>query len=767
MADGVVEYILRLTDKTKAGTRSAVQGSEQLENQTKQTTQAVDKLGDESAQTSRQLDRMGKQSRGTSAGLTGLSRGLGGALSSVSGLAGGVGGLVAALGVGALAGSLAAATRAMVDFGQEIADLRNDITDASTRSGIAADTLQGLRLAAEGSGLSFSALTGGLDQFGRRMAVAAEGGNATAEAFENLGVKVRDEVTGELRSADDVFRETLAQLNGMEKGAERTAAANEILGRSGTKLLQALSGSQLEDFVALTNEFGVNVGPDAAQSAGEWQRASAELTLVLDGLKAELFDLLGGSDLLFTFGEAAILTFTTIGGLISGFVEGFESASQRIAAPIEAMIQAVQSLVQALEALGSGDFSGGLRNLQDALSSVRDAAAATPGAIATSLSGGVVESLLTAGFRGAEAADTEGRRRVERLREIRGSILAGGAGETPEERAERIAEEQRLEEEERKRREASRRAGGAAPAQAVDIDAQLAAMFGNEILATSNRTIRQVSQVGRAGGVVGVDLEAQRANQATLDALVAETRGGRFEAAQTGIGVAGQVLGGDLGGGISSVAGAAGLAGLGVAGAAVSGLQFIGEAGADGIRDTLEGVKDGLIAALEALPELIGQVLPQFAITLVETLIPALISNAPDIFKALLLELPLAIASAIARLLGLDRAAEGVARFAGQTEFRQNVAALGTVLSGRDVTGAARDELRDGGDRSQFGRSAARTASDGQTNSARASDRLSVMSRRRRRSAATVQTNPFDQLAQQFDSQFGTFGRAQSTTIGA
>jgi hypothetical protein len=643
----------------------------------------------------------------------------------------------------------------MVDFGQEIADLRNDITDASTRSGIAADTLQGLRLAAEGSGLSFSALTGGLDQFGRRMAVAAEGGNATAEAFENLGVKVRDEVTGELRSADDVFRETLAQLNGMEKGAERTAAANEILGRSGTKLLQALSGSQLEDFVALTNEFG------------EWQRASAELTLVLDGLKAELFDLLGGSDLLFTFGEAAILTFTTIGGLISGFVEGFESASQRIAAPIEAMIQAVQSLVQALEALGSGDFSGGLRNLQDALSSVRDAAAATPGAIATSLSGGVVESLLTAGFRGAEAADTEGRRRVERLREIRGSILAGGAGETPEERAERIAEEQRLEEEERKRREASRRAGGAAPAQAVDIDAQLAAMFGNEILATSNRTIRQVSQVGRAGGVVGVDLEAQRANQATLDALVAETRGGRFEAAQTGIGVAGQVLGGDLGGGISSVAGAAGLAGLGVAGAAVSGLQFIGEAGADGIRDTLEGVKDGLIAALEALPELIGQVLPQFAITLVETLIPALISNAPDIFKALLLELPLAIASAIARLLGLDRAAEGVARFAGQTEFRQNVAALGTVLSGRDVTGAARDELRDGGDRSQFGRSAARTASDGQTNSARASDRLSVMSRRRRRSAATVQTNPFDQLAQQFDSQFGTFGRAQSTTIGA
>lgn len=761
MADGVVEYILRLTDKTKAGTRSAVQGSEQLENQTKQTTQAVDKLGDESAQTSRQLDRMGKQSRGTSAGLTGLSRGLGGALSSVSGLAGGVGGLVAALGVGALAGSLAAATRAMFDFGQEIADLRNDITDASTRSGIAADTLQGLRLAAEGAGLSFGSLFGGLDQLGRRMVLAAEGGNATAEAFAALGVDVVDSA-GELRSVDSVFRETVNKLNSMENGAQKTALALDVFGRSGGKILQALSGSELADFVALASEFGVNVGPKAAESAGKWQRASEELSTVLKGLKGRLFDAIGSSDLLDDFSEGAILAFAAIEGAIEGFSEGFENAFARMVAPFESLISSLSSLIEGLEKLGEGDFTGSLKSLENALDAVVRAAKETPEAVASVLTAGVVEAGFTAGFRGAERASTQGMADVNRLRELRSrSRSAGTVEETPEERRARI------EEEERKRREASRRAGGAPPAQAVDIDAQLAAMFGNEILATSNRTIRQVSQVGRAGGVVGVDLEAQRANQATLDALTAETRAGRLEAAQTGIGVAGQVLGGDLGGGISSVAGAAGLAGLGVAGAAVSGLQFIGDAGAEGIRDTLEGVKDGLIAALEALPELIGQVLPQFAVSLVAELIPALISNAPDIFKALLVDLPLAIASAIARLLGLDRAAEGVARFAGQTEFRQNVAALGTVLSGRDVTGAAREELRDGGNRSQFGRSAARTASDGQASSARASDRLSVMSSRRRRSAATVQTNPFDQLAQQFDSQFGTFGRAQSTTIGA
>ena len=242
MADGIVEYIVRLTDKTKAGTASAVKGSKQLENQTEQTTRAVDKLGDESAQTSRQLDRMGKESRQASGGLGGLARGLSGAVSSAGGLTAGIGGLVGALGVGALVGTLTAATSALVAFGQEIADLRNDITDASTRSGIAADTLQGLRLAAEGSGLAFSALTPGLDQFGRRLVQAADGGNATAEAFSALGVDVVD-AEGNLRSADTVLRETLAALNGMESGGERTALALETLGKSGGRLLQALSGS--------------------------------------------------------------------------------------------------------------------------------------------------------------------------------------------------------------------------------------------------------------------------------------------------------------------------------------------------------------------------------------------------------------------------------------------------------------------------------------------------------------------------------------------
>ncbi len=215
------------------------------------------------------------------------------------------------------------------------------------------------------------------------------------------------------------------------------------------------------------------------------------------------------------------------------------------------------------------------------------------------------------------------------------------------------------------------------------------------------------------------------------------------------------------------------MAGLGVAGAAVSGLQFIGEQGAEGIRDTLEGVKDALLAGLEALPELIGNVLPQFAVSLVSTLIPALVEAAPALFEALLTELPVAIAQALGEVLR-----EGVT---DESKIGRNIGAVvGGVIGfavggpvgavvGAGAGGFAGQQAQEGVEREieARGRRSARTASDGQASSARAADRLALQSTRRRRTPTTVQTNPFDHLAQQFDNQFGTYGRASAATIGA
>ena len=56
------------------------------------------------------------------------------------------------------AAGFAIAGAAVLAFQQNIADLSNQLVDASAKTGIAVDTLAGLRLAAEGSGLSFENL---------------------------------------------------------------------------------------------------------------------------------------------------------------------------------------------------------------------------------------------------------------------------------------------------------------------------------------------------------------------------------------------------------------------------------------------------------------------------------------------------------------------------------------------------------------------------------------------------------------------------------
>lgn len=754
MADGTVEYLIRLTDRTKTGTRSAVAGSQKLENQTKQTSRAVDKLGDESAQTGRQLTTMGRRSKTAGGGLRGMATGLRGAMGAVSGLTAGVGGLVAGLGATALVGAVTAAGRALHQMGQEVADLRNDITDAATRSGIAADTLEGLRLAAEGSGLQFSALTMSLDQFGRRMVAAQEGGNAAARAFAELGVSVEDDLTGALRDGDAVLRETLAALNAMPATAKRAALANDTLGRSGTKLLQALSGVELERFIDLTREFGVGVGPDAAAAAGEWQRATAALGTVIDGLKAQIIDGLGGgAEVLIVFTEQIIEAFAITSGALEGFATAGGNIVDALISPFTSLLEIIQAVGTAMVELSQGNFSNAGEAAKEALDAAKAAAAAAPEAAATAAAGvsGAISGLAAGVGSGAAEGAIQGAADSKRFRELIEAQLAASMQTTPDGPSGGDGDGDGSE----------TTTTAVDPRDRSDLAAIAAAAAGGPTL---------------VGGDLGDPVAADQANAAFFARELAATRARRLEGAQTGIGVAGQVLSGDVGGAISSVAGARGMAGLGVAGSAFGALSSIGQLGigegpggsnisvAKSIEKKLDGVKDGLIAAIEALPELIGDVLPQFAISLVQTLIPALIDNSPAIFRALLVDLPIAIGEAILQALGILEGDDGdrVGILGRLTQSLSDSLAEGLESIGVDQSLTRSADRRDAAGRPI---NSARTATDGQAASAREADRLASMSTRPRRGRGVVRSNPFDDLARQYDAQYGTYGRASSTTI--
>jgi hypothetical protein len=121
-----------------------------------------------------------------------------------------------------------------------------------------------------------------------------------------------------------------------------------------------------------------------------------------------------------------------------------------------------------------------------------------------------------------------------------------------------------------------------------------------------------------------------------------------FQDAAKAAGAAGALAGGDALGALALAGGPVGAGistGLGV-------LQGIGEKGAGGVEDILSGLTDALLAALEALPEIIGEVIPDFIVALVSEFIPALVLAIPEIIKAALIDLPLALAKAIVDALG-------------------------------------------------------------------------------------------------------------------
>jgi len=225
--------------------------------------------------------------------------------------------------------SASAAIAGVIALSQKFADLTNELVDASTKTGIAVETLAGLRLAAEGSGLAFANLEGGLIKFQGSILDAARGSKNLQMTFGQLGVSIKDS-NGELRDSNSVFLDSIKALSSMENLTERNALAMQLFGRqSGPALIQSGALDNLEGMTTLAREFGIAINESAIGSMGDFQRKMAEFGTVFDGTMQKTINSIAGpnslnaaiqgaSDLMIYFGSIAQDIMRVVG-------EGFES----------------------------------------------------------------------------------------------------------------------------------------------------------------------------------------------------------------------------------------------------------------------------------------------------------------------------------------------------------------------------------------------------------------------------------------------------------
>jgi hypothetical protein len=237
-----------------------------------------------------------------------------------------------------------------------------DAADAASKSaaavGLAVEEYTALQYAAELAGVGSAELDAGLSKLNRTIDAAANGGAAQVEAFDRLGISVKD-AGGNIKSADQVLSEVAAKFQTLPNGVQKSALAMELFGRSGAKLIPLLNGGAegLEelrkeaealglvistDMAAQSEVFNDNLTKLGAAATGAGNQIATDMLPSLVQLSELMIDLnknteassigadvLGGAlKVLATVALILGATFTTTGGIIAAVAAAALSAAK-------------------------------------------------------------------------------------------------------------------------------------------------------------------------------------------------------------------------------------------------------------------------------------------------------------------------------------------------------------------------------------------------------------------------------------------------------
>lgn len=192
-------------------------------------------------------------------------------------------------GFAALAVAIAKAEKALISMTKESAAFADNIITLSMQTGQTTDQLQEFSYATELIDVSVDTLQGSLTKLTNNMQDTINGtGNAKA-SFEALGISVAD-ADGNMRSANDVFYETIDALGDVKNETERDAMAMDIFGRSAQDLNPLIiQGSEtLKAYAQEAHNVGYVLNNEELSALGAVDDAYQRLQKSQEGAKNQL-----------------------------------------------------------------------------------------------------------------------------------------------------------------------------------------------------------------------------------------------------------------------------------------------------------------------------------------------------------------------------------------------------------------------------------------------------------------------------------------------
>lgn len=189
----------------------------------------------------------------------------------------------------ALAVAIAKAEKALIQMTRESAEAADDIVTLSSVTGMSTDSIQELNYMADLTDVSLDRIRDSLKETTNKMQEAATGTGDAYEAYNKLGVEITD-VDGQLRSAEDVFYDTIDALGQMKNQTERDAIAMDLLSESAQELnpLIEIGSDGLKQYAQEAHSMGYVLDNEALTALTEVDDAYQRLQKSQEGAKNQL-----------------------------------------------------------------------------------------------------------------------------------------------------------------------------------------------------------------------------------------------------------------------------------------------------------------------------------------------------------------------------------------------------------------------------------------------------------------------------------------------
>ena len=193
---------------------------------------------------------------------------------AASGAFGKLGALSRSIGSGFGALVPAAAVAGLGALGKRAIDAADNLNDLSKRTGVGVESLSKFGAAAEDSGTSVDEVAKAMGRLARGVVDPA---SQTSKALQSIGVSATD-ANGKVRSLDQIMLSVSDVFAKMPDGAEKTALAMDIFGKSGANLIPMLN----EGSTAL-GQYAATIDTEMAQAADKFNDSINAISIAVSG----------------------------------------------------------------------------------------------------------------------------------------------------------------------------------------------------------------------------------------------------------------------------------------------------------------------------------------------------------------------------------------------------------------------------------------------------------------------------------------------------